>query len=48
MIRYSYDRSIIVGRPPAAESGDLFRIDLEFIQGGLDLFLGEGGGDFGS
>ena len=29
----------------AVEFGEFFRIDLQLMEGGFDLFLGEGGGD---
>ena len=37
IIRYSCDRSVIRGSPPAAQFEDLLGIDLELTKGGLDL-----------
>ena len=31
MIRYYCDRSVVLGRPPAAESGDCLGIEFELI-----------------
>jgi hypothetical protein len=45
MIRYSCDRHVIRGRPPAAESGIFLHIEFELMESGFYVFLGEGGGD---